>query len=123
MNDKELKGVTRTDNPFSVPEGYFENFGRELMAKLPERPACTIATQATASRWHRLRPWCVAAAMCAGIIFAGAKYWMHSSGVHAASADNQQSYSEEYIEDAIMNSRADDYSVYCYLNNSNDNGI
>lgn len=123
MKDRELKGIARTDNPFSVPEGYFENFGRELMEKLPEQPTYTLRPQTTTSRWHRLRPWCYAAAMCGGILFAGVRFWLHQSDKQTVIANGKQSYSQEYLEDAIMNSRMDDYSVYCYLNDNNDNGI
>ena len=36
--EDELLRKCGTKNPFTVPEGYFENFSKELMEKLPESP-------------------------------------------------------------------------------------
>ena len=35
--EDELLRKCGTKNPFTVPEGYFENFSKELMEKLPEK--------------------------------------------------------------------------------------
>ncbi len=35
--EDELLRKCGTKNPFTVPKGYFENFSKELMEKLPEK--------------------------------------------------------------------------------------
>lgn len=53
------------ENPFKVPEGYFENFAEQLMDKLPEK-APVEAPDITL--WMRIRPWVYMAAMFCGIM-------------------------------------------------------
>ncbi len=54
-----------TENPFTVPEGYFEHFTEQLMEKLPEREA-QPAPQLTL--WTRVKPWVYMAAMFCGLM-------------------------------------------------------
>ncbi len=120
MRDKKLEDICGKNNPFTVPEGYFEHFTEQLMAKLPKKetnaqPPRHITT------WQRIKPWFYMAAMFCGII-AGARYFIgptiqQSHIISHSTAEEMQeiSYDEEYLEDALMNSRIDDYSVYCYL--------
>ena len=43
-----------TENPFTVPEGYFANFTEQLMDKLPERE---IQPAPQLTLWARVKPW------------------------------------------------------------------
>ena len=45
MSDEEkIRSKIGTENPFKVPEGYFEDFQQRLMSSLPERfPADLVA--------------------------------------------------------------------------------
>ncbi|MDR0768357.1 MAG: hypothetical protein LBE71_00360 [Dysgonamonadaceae bacterium] len=61
--DNKLDAIPKND-PFKVPEDYFENFVADLMSKLPERP---VETPQTVSLWERIKPWTYMAAMFAGI--------------------------------------------------------
>ena len=54
--EDELVKKCGTKNPFMVPEGYFDNFSKELMNKLPEKEQ-TSAPQETITTWQRIKPW------------------------------------------------------------------
>ena len=41
-----------TENPFRVPEGYFENLTSEVMNRLPEKEKL-IAVQTEPTMWHK----------------------------------------------------------------------
>lgn len=43
----------RDKNPFMVPEGYFDNFSKELMNKLPEKEQASTP-QETITTWQRI---------------------------------------------------------------------
>ncbi len=119
MKSKKLEDICGKDNPFSVPDGYFEHFTQQLMDKLPEKKI-SIEAPHHITIWQRIKPWLYMAAMFCGII-AGAHYiigptvqQVHITS-HTANDHSERSYAEEYLEDALMNSHMDDYSVYCYL--------
>ena len=66
--EDELLKKCGTKNPFMVPEGYFDNFSKELMNKLPEKEQ-TSAPQETITTWQRIKPWIYMAAMFCGLMF------------------------------------------------------
>ena len=66
--EDELLKKYGTQNPFTVPEGYFENFSKKLMDKLPEKEYTPTAT-ATITTWQRIKPWVYMAAMFCGLMF------------------------------------------------------
>ena len=80
-----------TENPFRVPEGYFENLTSEVMNRLPEKEKL-IAVQTEPTMWQKVRPWLYMTAM-----FIGAAL---------------------IIRVALENSMLDDYSLYVYLADS-----
>lgn len=51
----------------TVPEGYFEDFGRRMDSMLPDRPELTSVKEVPRSFWHKIRPYTYMAAMFAGI--------------------------------------------------------
>lgn len=55
-----------TKNPFTVPEGYFENFTQELMNNLPEKEPLLPISEPTL--WQRVKPWVYMTAMFCGIM-------------------------------------------------------
>ena len=63
--DNILKKVG-TQNPFRVPEHYFENFTEELMGKLPEKEPVQFSAEPTL--WERVKPWLYMTAMFCGIM-------------------------------------------------------
>lgn len=126
-DDDKLKDKLGTTNPFTVPEGYFEAFTRQLMEKLPEHEDTSLTLHVTV--WQRVRPWLYMAAMFGGIML-GMRYMLslgdpspdavHSMATVAIPAEDD-SYYEEYLRDVVIHSSMDDYTVYCCLNDSEEN--
>ncbi|MDR3140238.1 MAG: hypothetical protein LBU37_00675 [Tannerellaceae bacterium] len=59
-NPERLKG----SNPFKTPEGYFENFTSQMMARLPEK---RYEQPKRVTMMERVRPWFYMAAVFAGL--------------------------------------------------------
>ena len=122
MNNKKLDDIISKDkNPFTVPEGYFEQLAGNIMNHIPERQR--IAPQTVhITTWQRIKPWFYMAAMFCIIMITARYMLIPSSNEQMASKSAVQpfstagnSYTDEYIEETIMNMQADDYTVYCYL--------
>lgn len=118
--DKLLKKVG-TENPFRVPEGYFESFTSDLMSRLPEKEKTDIHREPTT--WERVRPWLYMAAMFVG---AALIIRVASPGETVSGGQQQQQIAAdesdiemEYIRTAIENTMMDDYSLYVYLSDEN----
>ena len=118
--DKLLKKVG-TENPFRVPEGYFEGFTSDLMSRLPEKEKTDIHREPTT--WERVRPWLYMAAMFIG---AALIIRVASPGETVSNGQQQQQIAAdesdiemEYIRTAIENTMMDDYSLYVYLSDEN----
>ncbi|WP_281643648.1 hypothetical protein [Bacteroides zoogleoformans] len=113
---KMLKKTGR-ENPFRVPEGYFERLSSEVMDRLPEKEKQAV-TQREPTRWERVRPWLYMAAM-----FIGAALIIRvASSDHTPAADSvvadETEAQMEYINMAVENSMMDDYSLYVFLADS-----
>ena len=108
-----------TDNPFSVPDHYFEDFSRNLMAKLPEKEPLPLPEEPTL--WQRVKPWIYMAAMFCGImlsvrVFVGDPQKEEIPHINVADAENIPDEDWEIIIDRIM---MDDYTIYQYLTDAN----
>ena len=108
-----------TDNPFSVPDHYFEDFSRNLMAKLPEKEPLPLPEEPTP--WQRVKPWIYMAAMFCGImlsvrVFVGEPQKEEIPHINVADAENIPDEDWEIIIDRIM---MDDYTIYQYLTDAN----
>lgn len=64
--EKKILRKAGTKNPFTVPEGYFENFTQELMSNLPEKEPLLPIPEPTL--WQRVKPWVYMTAMFCGIM-------------------------------------------------------
>jgi len=60
-----LKEIVKVE-PFSTPEGYFENLTNGIMSQLPDAVRENPESMSV-NWWHRVRPWVYMAAMFAGI--------------------------------------------------------
>lgn len=112
--DKLLKKIG-TENPFRVPEGYFEGFTSDLMSRLPEKEKTDVYREPTT--WEKVRPWLYMAAM-----FVGAALIIRVASTGEPASETQQQLAAddtdielEYISTAIENTMMDDYSLYVYL--------
>ena len=113
MREDNLKKRLGTENPFRVPEGYFEHFTSELMDRLPEKEKVEAPRKPTA--WEKVRPLLYMAAM-----FVGAMLLIRVASTYytpAGSLDQEEELEAEmeYINMAMENSMLDDYSLYVYL--------
>ncbi len=112
--DKILKKISR-ENPFRVPEGYFDSFASEMMSRLPEKENLSTVNKEPTT-WEKVRPWLYMAAM-----FIGAALIIRvASSSHAVDAETlanteDEEVEMEYIHMAVENAMMDDYSLYVYL--------
>ena len=99
----------------------FEQLTGNIMNRIPEKePAVPQTIHITT--WQRIKPWFYMAAMFC-IIMITARYMLIPSSNEQMASKNptkpssatEYSYTDEYIEETIMNMQADDYTVYCYL--------
>ncbi len=111
--DRILRKVG-TKNPFTVPEGYFENFTQDLMSKLPEKEALLPVSEPTL--WQRVNPWVYMTAMFCGImlsvrIFVGTP----QQDEFPFTKIEAEAISDEEWEIISDRSMIDDYALYEYL--------
>lgn len=118
------------ENPFKVPEGYFDQFTDDLMAKLPERTFDEEAPRKV-TLWDKVKPVVYLAAMFAGIaaMFAVAEDFMQSgdeteaktelvaTGGSAATTDETAADDAaiDYCNYVMNENEMDDYSMYLYM--------
>lgn len=116
MNEEEyLNSKLGKKNPFTVPEGYFEQLTAQVMERLPEqKPAKTAVIK-------RLRPWLYAAAcVCIGVFTTAVLF----SNKHDNTKELQQMatleqenvyYSDNYIEEEANYAMVDNQDIYACL--------
>ena len=115
--EDKIRKKTGKENPFRVPDGYFDNLASEVMSRLPEKEKPVIA-QREPTRWERVKPWLYMAAM-----FVGAALIIRVASPDRGSAADGMAADEteaqmEYINMAVENSMMDDYSLYVFLADS-----
>ena len=98
MNEELLR-----ENPFRVPEGYFDNLTDRVMSQLPERRQ--------KSRLLPLRPWYYAAASIAFVAIMGFTYHFHQN-----TADEQSAIAS--VETNTENSYIDEVADYVMFDNT-----
>lgn len=104
-----------TENPFTVPEGYFERFTQQLMEKLPEREA-QPAPKLTL--WTRVKPWVYMAAMFCGLMLSVRMFVGEKQSQSPAATSETTDFTEvpdEYIDPIVNQTMMDDYTLYQYL--------
>ena len=109
-----------TQNPFRVPENYFEDFTQELMNKLPEKEPMLCLSEPTL--WQRVKPWVYMTAMFVGNmlsvrIFVGEP----KNDEFPISLAEAAMLSTEEWETLIRRTSVDDYALYELLLTEEDN--
>lgn len=105
--------------PFSVPEGYFDQFASQFMENLPEREEEAVVVRLDShSRWSTIRRWSVAA--CLAVALAGVGMWAFQgeSPKATAAADASQLASSNYntaIDQAADYAMMDNGDIYAYV--------
>ena len=117
MNEEEyLRSRMGTKNPFTVPEGYFEQLTAQVMDRLPEKKPATVAVM------KRLRPWLYAAAcVCVGVFVAAVAFNQQTEDLQGQQQmanmgqENVNYYSDSYIDEAADYAMIDSQEIYSYL--------
>lgn len=116
--DTELKKKIGKENPFKVPEGYFENIVPEIMKQLPEAEA---QESVEITMWERVKPWVYMVAMFCGLMF-GLRVMMMDKPVNkeintdnVSMTDSLEGIPDEYIDPILDQAMMDDYTLYMYL--------
>lgn len=113
--EDELVRKYGTSNPFTVPDGYFENFTKGLMDKLPEKKQAAFP-QEKPTVWLQIKPWIYMAAMFCGLMFSIRMVVGPSKQDNPVfTAAETEQFSDEYIETILEHSMMDDYTLYQYL--------
>lgn len=121
---KEEDEITKKfgkDNPFTVPEGYFQNFTDEVMSKLPEKKEMPSKTKVRT--WDRIRPWVYMTAMFIGaflITKIGSFHHQQNAPIAQTEVESEQQMTDEEISTIISNTMMDDYELYQYLTDATD---
>lgn len=114
-----LKEKAGRENPFKVPEGYFDTFAEQLMAKLPEREADVVAIQKKPQRQQRHVLWyaaaCIAAVLLSSVIYISVPETSADSAEPAAGLHAYKSASDTYVEQAADYAMVDNSDIYAYL--------
>ena len=113
MTEDNLKNKLGTENPFRVPDGYFENFASELMERLPDKEKVEISRQPMT--WEKVRPLLYMAAMFVGAMLLIRVAASHYTPAENPALDEDWDVETEYIDMAMESSMLDDYSLYVYL--------
>lgn len=118
--DNKLLNRFGRKNPYSLPEGYFEQFTKQIMRHLPEENAAiqTVrhAAKHTPTPWQRFRPWIYMAAMFAGIAFMAHLFINgHTDVIGKQPVQSVADMPEEYLEPIMDQTMMDDYELYEYI--------
>ena len=117
MNEEEyLRSRMGTKNPFTIPEGYFEQLTAQVMDRLPEKKPAKVAVM------KRLRPWLYAAAcVCVGVFVAAVAFNQQTEDLQGQQQmanmgqENVNYYSDSYIDEAADYAMIDCQEIYSYL--------
>lgn len=113
QEEKTLRQLTEgRENPFHVPDGYFEQFTDRLMQQLPrqERKAKTV------SLMPRLWRYAAAVVLIAGV---GSVIYWNQSTQPTALANNYDTAQEEYYNEALDYIMVDNMEIAEYLTEAN----
>ena len=120
MTNEELylKNRITNENPFRVPEGYFDRLTADVMARLPERQSENPKEEKTARRIQLRRSW-LAAASVAVVAIVGTLVYFNKLNP-ADTADKQVAavaapVSDSYIDEAADYLMIDHQDIYACL--------
>ena len=116
IEEEYLRSRMGTKNPFTVPEGYFEQLTAQVMDRLPEKKPAKVAVM------KRLRPWLYAAAcVCVGVFVAAVAFNQQTEDLQGQQQmanmgqENVNYYSDSYIDEAADYAMIDSQEIYSYL--------
>lgn len=117
--EENLRKRLGEENPFRVPEGYFDRMAAEVMERLPAKKT---PEEQPVSMWVRLKPLLYMAAMFVGaalIIRVASSDHKSIAPVQGAAKDaDTELVSDEMLDVALNRAMMDGYSLYVYLNDA-----
>ena len=118
-------------NPFKVPQGYFEDFTRNLMAQLSEKEETATEEEMlepSITLWQQIKPLLYMAAMFIGMIFCvrvvlGEKATDFNSTMESSIASEHslmdfEQISDEELATMVEYTMMDNYTLYQYLSDA-----
>lgn len=122
-NDGLITKMVGKENPFRVPDGYFDSLAERVMANLPD--ADDVQTSKTIvinrPRRHANKAWlCVAASLCVAV-FGSAVYLGNLSSAdsdnspQATTAQATNISQDNYVEEVADYAMMDNSDIYAYL--------
>ena len=122
MNEEEyLKSKVGNRNPFTVPEGYFEQLAQQVIDRIP---AATQEVKPAPKKtvFKQLRPWLYAAAcVCVGVFTAGVLFNSQNDNskeleqMATLEQENINYYSDNYIDEEADYAMFDNQEIYACL--------
>ena len=118
--EKEMQERFGKENPFRVPEGYFDQLTDRVMSQLPERDQqaeqISLSDRRPKSRLVALRPWLYAAACTVAVVVMGLTFYSHDAVEEQPLASTSITNTEsQYIDDAADYVMLDNAEIYACL--------
>lgn len=104
----------KKQNPFKTPEGYFDNFAADFMARLPESEPVTVE-RTQPLKVVMLRPLLYAACLLS-ICFGGYLFWYNSEAEsQGAKAAETIAQHDQYVDDYLDCAMLDNGDIYACI--------
>ena len=114
--EKYLNSKMGKDNPFRVPEGYFDNFAAQLMEKLPAAQMESVFQRPAMIR--RLRSFLYAAAFLLLAVMSVTLFYQHAQQGQEAeqlALTDEAVSTDAYFDEATDYAMLDNYDIYACL--------
>lgn len=104
-----LKERFGKENPFKVPEGYFNHLTEKIMENLPEQEIRVIDIRSRQTLWQKLPLRKIAAAVAVVALLGGGSFWalQHEGDSKMVAHAKQHEQKAVSSEDAAFNEMAD----------------
>ena len=114
QDDSTLLKKYGKDPGFKVPENYFEDFNKNMVAMLPDVEITPVDVKPT--MWQRVRPLVYLAAMFAGVwcMMSVFNYFNGSSNLGVSVVAERMTEDNKNVEDFLMSGSVSDYDILNY---------
>ena len=104
-----LKERFGKENPFKVPEGYFDHLTEKIMENLPEQEVRVIDIRSRQTLWQKMPLRKIAAAVAVVALLGGGSFWalQHEGNSKVVAHVKQHEQKAVSSEDAAFNEMAD----------------
>lgn len=104
-----LKERFGKENPFKVPDGYFDHLTERIMENLPEQEIRVIDIRSRQTLWQKLPLRKIAAAVAVVALLGGGSFWalQHNGDSRMVAHAKQHEQKAVSSEDAAFNEMAD----------------